>query len=576
MQTRLRLLALPLLLTALGSATGQVLRPSDVVFMYSGSRATYEEYGATVLAWGGTPSPASLAEARGVKWFGSVGMVTEFNAYHARYPDRYEEGLCRDIDRRPVKVPWLTDHQSQGVPYWWCCTRQPLFREFIRNRVIETIKAGAFGLHIDDHLGTAGGLWLGICFCDRCVEGFRTYLAALPSAERERLGVTDPTAFNFRETVRAWIAAGGTGAGRKPTGHPLWRHWSIYQGRGAAAFMLELRELAQQTAGRPVPVGANAGLLWPGHLVDYQALDLFTAETDHHASTRRLNDLPLVAYRLAESMGRPYAATASGGDWAFIKEQNLPGLVRGWIAFAYAAGQRMMAPHHQWCHTPEKGTHWYDGPAEKFAPLYRFVRTNAAWFDDYRTHADVAVVVPYRSFVKNPQRWFELGNALAGANLDYQLLVAGDETVDHPLDARELAASRALIVTDAEELLPADRERLAQSMPGQRRFETVAAALAAVSPAVKVTAAGSVRVLARVRPGSAVVHVLNRGYDAGRDDFTTVESVPLTIDAAALGLPRITRATLLTPEGGESPLACREGRVTLSRLNLWALVRLDP
>ena len=60
-------------------------------------------------------------------------------------------------------------------------------------------------------------------------------------------------------------------------------------------------------------VGANAGLLWPRHLADYQALDLFSAETDHHAAGRRFTAQPLVAYRLAEAVERPYAATASGG-----------------------------------------------------------------------------------------------------------------------------------------------------------------------------------------------------------------------------------------------------------------------
>ncbi len=554
---------------------GEVLRSSDVVFMYSGSAQTYREYGATVLAWGGKPTPKSLAEAEGVTWFGSVGMVTEFSAYHNRFPERFEEGLCRDADGHPVKVPWLTDHQSKGVPYWWCCTRQPPFRQFLRDRVVETIRAGAQGLHIDDHLGTAGGLWLGICFCDRCVDEFRAYLAGLPVADLDRLGIREPASFNFRDEVRRWIAAGGAESKRKATGHPLWRHWSIYQGRGAAAFMLELRELAARTAGRPVPVGANAGLLWPGHLVDYRALDLFTAETNHRAETRKPSDLPLVAYRLAESMGRPYAATASGEDWAFIKEHNLPGLVRCWIVFSYAAGQRLMAPHRQWCHTSEKGTHWYDGPSEKFAPLYRFVRDHAGWLDGHATHADVGVVFPYGSFVKNPHRWFDLCNSLAAANLGYRLLVAGDETVDHPLKEAEIEACRALITVDTGELLPEDRQRLARPVPGQRRFESADAALGAVAPAAKVDAARPVRVLCRTRAGSAVIHVLNYDYDPSLDDVTPVEDVRLMIDASALGLTKVDRATLLTLDGSETRVECRDGQVTIPRLGLWALVRLE-
>jgi hypothetical protein len=108
------------LLTALPAvlpATGAVLSRSDVVFMYQADRATYTKYGATVLAWGGKPTPESRAAAQGVKCFGSVGMVTESSSYHERFPQTYDLALCRDIDGNPVKVPWLTDHQHKGIPF---------------------------------------------------------------------------------------------------------------------------------------------------------------------------------------------------------------------------------------------------------------------------------------------------------------------------------------------------------------------------------------------------------------------------------------------------------------------------
>jgi hypothetical protein len=553
-------------------AHAAVLRPSDVVFMYPAGRATYEEYGATVLAWGGTPTEKARAEAKGVAWFGSVGMVTEFAAYHRRFPDRYEEGLCRDHEGRPVKVPWLTDHQSRGVPFWWCCTQQPIFRRFLRDRVIETVKAGADGLHVDDHLGTSGGLWLGICFCDRCVEGFRTHLATLPLEERTRLGITAPENFHYRDEVTRWLAADV--ARRTTTAHPLWPQWSIYQRRAAAAFMLELRELAAQTAGRPVPVGANAGLLWPGHLSDYQALDLFTAETDHHAAERRFSDLPLVAYRIAEAMGRPYAATASGQDWAYIKEKNLPGLVRGWIALSYAGGQRLMAPHHQWCYTSEKGTHWYDGPAARFAPLYRFVRREANWLDDFETHTDLAVVMPHRAFMNNPQRWFDLGNRLAATNVSYRLLVAGDETVDHPLVESELRACRALLVPERNEFLPADQRLIDDQFKTRRVFTSVDEALAGVAPVVKVQAAGTVRALPRVKPGAGVVHLLNYGYDPERDDVRPLNSIQVQLDLKALGLAEASSCQWITPDVDPAVLTIRDGRVEVPQLGLWGLLAI--
>jgi hypothetical protein len=285
---------------SLGSAQIPVLKASDVVFMYGAGKEVYQDYGATVLAWGGTPKPAELAEASGLKYFGSVGMVTEFNRYHERFPDTYEQGLCRDLKGQPYKVPWLTDQQHKGVPYWWCCTRQPLFRQYISERVVETVKAGAYGVHIDDHLGTAGSLWPdGGCFCDRCVDEFRSYLKDLSWEELAGVSVEKAKAFNLRDTLCGWITEK---SGRTVQQHPLWSHWRVYQLRGAAQFMGELRELAARTASRPVPLSANACLLWGPHLNDYKALDFFSAEIEHRAGLKRFSDEPILAYRIADTV----------------------------------------------------------------------------------------------------------------------------------------------------------------------------------------------------------------------------------------------------------------------------------
>jgi hypothetical protein len=151
------------------------LQRSDVVFMYEAAPEVYAAYGATLLAWGGAPTAERRRAAVGVAWHGSVGMVTEFAAYHRRFPRTWEEGLCRDVHGQPLKVPWLTDQQHEGVPYWWCCTRQPQFRQFLEERVAEIVRAGADGVHVDDHLGSSGALFLGACFCGRCVAGFREH-----------------------------------------------------------------------------------------------------------------------------------------------------------------------------------------------------------------------------------------------------------------------------------------------------------------------------------------------------------------------------------------------------------------
>ena len=550
-------------------------RRSDVVFMYQASPETYRTYGATLLAWGGTPGAQSLRDATGVTFFGSVGMVTEFARYHDRFPDTYLEGVCRDLDGQPFKVPWLTDHQIRGIPYWWCCTEQPQFRKYLEERVVETVRAGAQGVHIDDHLGSAGALFLGGCYCDRCLAGFRAYLGGLPADAPERAQVSDPATFDFREALRTWIAAAPPGTKRRPTDHPVWHAWTVFHCHAAAAFMEHLRALAAQTAGRAVPMSANAGVLWPNHLVDYRALDFLSAEIDHHAGGRQFSPLPLFAYRLADAVDRPLASTASGQDWAFIKAENLPGLVQGWVALGYAAGHSLMAPHRQWCYTTEKGTHWYAGPPEKFAPLYQFVRQHPDRFDGYEAYADVVLVMPHRSFARHRERWFELGERLTGANVPWRLVLGGDDLLEHAIDPASLRDGQVLLIPDLQALEPADRERIQAATRSVRAAATTEEALSGLKAAVRVEGTTAVRVLPRVKPGALVLHVLDWEYQATADAVKPVSEVALSLDLDRLGVPHATQALRLRPGTEPETVQLDHGRLRLTDIGLWSILILE-
>ena len=547
------------------------IQRSDVVFMYQADRRTYEDYGATVLAWGGRPTPESLEAAAGVAFFGSVGMVTEFARYHDRFPETWAEGLCRDVRGRPYRVPWLTDHEHEGVPFCWCCTRQPTFRTYVEERVVDTVRRGAFGVHIDDHLGSSGSLFLGGCLCNPCVEGFREHLVALGPEERARLGVGDPATFDYGAVLRAWLGAAPAGEPRRVQDHPLWEEWSVYQTRGAAEYMARLRALATREAQRPVPVSANAGLLWPHHLVDYESLDFFSAEVEHEAAERRLSDRPLFAYRMADAVGRRLASTASGQDWAFVKEHDLDGLVRGWAALSYAAGHSLMAPHRQWCYTEEKGTHWYDGPTEAYAPLYRFVRAHPELFDGMEAWADVTLVMPHRSWRRDRDPWLERGRRLAEANVAYRLALGGDAMVVHRITPESLEGVPAVVSPAPADLLAADR-RAVEAHAGDA-FGSVEEALEAVSPAVR--AEGPVRVLPRVGEGRVVIHLLGRDYDPVSDTVRPLGDVAIEVDLEALGVADARRARVLSPEAEPVEVEVQGGRLAVPRVGLWTLVVLD-
>jgi hypothetical protein len=161
-----------------------------------------------------------------------------------------------------------------------------------------------------------------------------------------------------------------------------------FQATIAAEHTRQLGLLAAEVAGHPVLLSANAGIPNRAHTYVVKNLTHVVCEVRQNApaGVEKINHA-IEAYTLATKLGRPLAATASGQDWAFVKQQNCEELVRFWIALAYAHGQCFMVPHpkRQWCFNKELGTHWYAAPIEAYAPMYRFIRSRSPWFDDFET-----------------------------------------------------------------------------------------------------------------------------------------------------------------------------------------------
>jgi len=584
--------AWPLFAVAVGAGDPvplPVLKHSDVVFMYGASADVYRAYGGTVLAWGGTPTTEAIATAHGagVSYFGSAGMVTEFARVIDDYPD-YERAICLDVEGNRLKVPWLWDHQHKGVPAYWFCTNQPLFRDYMRRRVVETVQAGADGVHIDDHLGTAGNSWLGGCYCDQCLAGFRDHLAAnAPAGELADAGVADLEGLDYRGLVLAFIAE-HPDAKERLWQRPLARHFATYQSRQAAAFMMELRQLAAETAGHPVPMSANAGVPSIAHLSDYQALDFLSCEVDQKAGELAPHDGVAFAYKMAEALGRPVAGTASGWDWSLINDKRLSGLVRLWVAQAYALGHFFMTPHRQWCYTQEKGTHWYDGPTEDYAWLFRAVRDHAPLLDGYETVADLGLVVAARAYRDGEREVEEAAVALTRANIAYRLLLAGDDALTCSLSAEELRSAKTLVVTHREALTDADRAALdARAIDGGVvEWQGAEALLAALSRPIRVRGGTSVWAVPRANPADEnlprVIHLVNRDYDATTDAVVPVAGLSLEIEPAIFGCEGFGRAVLhpMAPAGEPRELvvttAGDAATVIVPELGMWAILELTP
>jgi len=367
----------------------QVLRHSDVIFMYAADEDAYRAYNATFVAWGGanTAEQVKRHHDMSIRCTGSMWCLTA-GAENIHKNPSLRNACAVDIEGEPVEVPWLFDHTYQGTKTYFGCTNHPEFRSLCRQRVRQAMAGKADGLHIDDHLGTAGAAWWqGGGFCDFCMKAFREYLKQHATKEQlKQASVLDIDTFDYRILVRKYAKTRGEYK-KKQHRIPLMDLFLDFQATAAAEHTRQLGLLAQEVVGHPVLLSANACIPNKAHVYVIKNLTHIVCEVNQNAwAGVDETDHAIEAYRLATKLGRPLAATASGQDWAYVKQHRCEELVRFWIALAYAHGQRFMVPHpkRQWCFNNKLGTHWYAAPIDAYATLYRFIRAQSRWLDGFQ------------------------------------------------------------------------------------------------------------------------------------------------------------------------------------------------
>jgi hypothetical protein len=564
---------------------------SDVVFMYDNPKL-YRDYGCTVLGWAGGEDPKRVAEAHaaGVRLFcASVGFRTEAAGVIDYTPD-FLDAACRNFSDKPFVVPWLWDMKHKGQSAWWWCTNSPVYRRYLDHRIQSMMKADLDGLHIDDYTGTAGAVtWLSACFCRHCMTQFRDYLAAKVSPERAAaMGIPDLRAFDYRQLLLSRGVLPETYNNRR-SGLPFAAEFHDFQVKAADRFVAEYRRRAEKLRGRPLALCVNSAINEPAALVVAPHVTFFCCEVEQHASARKAPIAPVATYKLADGLARPVTATAGGWDWAYVNQHKLHGLVRTWIALAYAEGHFFMAPHYQWCYTQEKGTHWYHGPTEQFAPLYRFVRDNARLFDGYEAIAPVAVVYDNTLRRRGMGDIVPICTALAERNVPFTVVVGGDDWLDYRLDPARLETFQKVVVCGEQTRTTLDAAQQ-EAIGRVRRKGTLldwsdekkhARALASL---VQVAGSSQVGVVPRGIPGDAaapvVVHLLNRQYDGSKDAMVAQRDFVVKLHRDALGGRNAAKAILREPTmpPRELPVAWQGdvASVRVPELSLWALLELQP
>ena len=441
-----------------------VLKHSDVVFMYGADDASYKAYGATFVAWGGANTAAEVKRhhALGIGCTGSMWCLTA-GAENLAKNAALHDAVAKDIEGKPVEVPWLFDHVYQGQKTWFGCTNHPAFREYCRREVQRVMAGGADGLHVDDHLGVAqAATAFGGGLCDHCIAAFREYLKTNAKPEDlAKAGVADLKKFDYRDLIRKFATTRADYMKVRRT-IPLMDLFDRFHLEAAAAFVRELGQVGAQAARHPVLLSANTGLPDKRHAVVVPNLTHMVCEVNFGASAGTAKiDGALAAFAMARDLGKPMACCASGHDNAFVKANQAEDLMRFWIALTYAHGQWFMVPHpqRQWCFTNELGTHWYAAPVEAYAPLYRFIRVQAKWFDGFEPFDVGPIQAPATVLVTARRKGPSGPIVLHVVNRDYdaqarQIRPAKDVTLT---GSSVLAGAKRLLSYDAAPEAPAVR-----------------------------------------------------------------------------------------------------------------------
>ncbi|GIV15395.1 MAG: hypothetical protein KatS3mg022_0830 [Armatimonadota bacterium] len=540
------------------------IEASDVVFMYAPEPRQYDLYSGTVTGWGGRArsreghaleqflAQVDEAKRRKMRYCASVDFLVDFGGFIDFCPDRFMDSVCRDLNGKPLTVPWLHDHSHKGHPAYWFCSNSSDYRAYLMDQTERACLASVDGLHIDDYRGTSAcAAWNGGCFCEHCLKGFREYLR-----RAGKLSASEAEKFNYRD----YLLQQGITADRyrqNPWTVPLGAEFQRFQREAMMTLVQQVYEKAERIRRKALLRSVNSSASSPEALLVEPLVDYFCGEVDHHAASGKVSVEPLFVYRLVEAFNKRQTATASGWDWAWIAANEKPGMVRTWVVQAYAFGSVFMVPHNQWCYTPEKGTHWWHGKPEDFAYLYRFVREHRDLFDGYLPLTNTLLEVDEQRFEAAKR----LALAMLEASVPFAVLYRTPDGRAHTAGNARASSYRVL---SAEQSL----SNLLEETQSQLRVESAGSFVASLRR--------------RLQRGGypLVIHLLNRGYRVEADGIAPAD-VKVRLGGMLLRRLGISphEATVFSPEGKAITVTLQKTKedvsVEVQSAGLWTVVAIQ-
>lgn len=548
-------------------------------------------YHATHLLWVYGTSARFIREVHGLGLF-YQGTLNGMQGWDQATSDPNAEddatGRQWDLDGNKFVLPHMDTWK--GPRYWTGCHNNPAFRRLFQQAADRLAAVGVDGIQIDDWTMSLSSACRGQgCYCPWCMKMFRRYLKErLPPGELRSLGIDKIDSFDYRTFLKISLHVEDTAQCRRRFSElfrqePLVRLFVQAQRASLRRFYQDLRRhLDKVSPARYLPVSVNNQFFRravDGRYVGAfctDTLDFFIGETTRSMQTATHF---IHACKLAEGFGIPQVM--------MCKPRRLA-TAQAALATTYALGAWMRVPWDVYMdndpETHQPAPRYFGTPAD-WKPFYDFIHAHPDLFTGYQSAATVGLLVNGDEDTFGPL--WDVERRLSGAGIQFRVFVATSQFSRIPLSASALRKVRWLVeVSPDMSFSPEDRDTLAAVRDSLRvRFLSADAGLAryltgAGAQLVRVEGPPGVYPFLRVKPGAAVVHLVNWNTDASGRQAAGFNQVTLELRhprrwgndlTVRYWRPGRSEPLSLMPE--HHPLMIR---LTVPRLTTWGVVEVRP
>jgi len=454
-----------------------------------------------------------------------------------------------DYDGNRLVAPWMTGFNDRGGP-GWACVNSPDAAAFREQWLKDFLEVGADAIQHDDWAFNLAAFGWGGCFCSHCMGQFENYLKKnLSPQEKQKYGISPARTFNYREYLRTHFGVANTSDyQRRRDSLPLQKEFAQFNRISTRKYFLHLAEASRQYRGGAVPLTVNANMLPESFaekiILDLDLVDYLVGETP--ATHEGYLDLVWML-KLSDALRLPQVVSPFPAERVRVNE------VRGVLAAVYALGHWPLVPWDVW-QGPDKKERWY-GSVEQYGDIYRLAASRGL-LDGFEAWSDVALFVPAVSDTGLAARYADRGKKLIAqllaAGTPFRAITAGKvggDLVEIPLEPDDFKDVRAIFLCGSLNALDdntrkefkklADGVSVIDASGAKGHSQPAGAVKKADLPAVCKANDPMVHVFPRRRISgehtSLALHLLNRDYDKGADEYHEKKEVAVELTARVLG-----------------------------------------